>query len=203
MTWERPVPPPADATVAGPGTDTDAGIESETEEPANKTPFTLPALPGRLAAALTGLVAGVFGAMLTYLSLQGCNAVSGTQSCGGTGVLLLVIILVLMTLLGGAILKAGQVTDAQSTSLLAVGVLCVIVLVTLDAGTVLAVDVPGRADPRRRRLRALALGHHHVHRADPRGRAPTTTYAELRLSHWVTTTFIEPTPEDGPDHDVR
>ncbi len=23
------------------------------------------------------------------------------------------------------------------------------------------------------------------------------------LSHWVTTAFIEPEPEDGPQHDVR
>lgn len=88
-------------------------------------------MPGRLAAGLTGLMVGESGAILTYVSLQGCNAVNGTQSCGGTGVLLLVIILVLMTLLGGAILKAWQTTDA------------------------------------------------------------------------VTTTFIEPSPEDGPDHDVR
>jgi hypothetical protein len=141
-----------------------------------REPFRLPALPGRLAAALTGLIVGAFGAMLTYVSLQGCNALRGTETCGGTGLLLLVIILVLMVLLGAVLLAAWQITDARSTSFLAVGVLCVIVMLTL--------------------MQQLYSPWMFLI-------VPILSAGAFVLSHWVTTAFIEPTPEDGPEHDVR
>ncbi len=92
---------------------------------------SLPRLPGWVAALVTGIVVGLFGVALTALSLRGCEAVRGTQSCGGPGAFLLVVILVLMVLLGGVVLAALGVSESGSTSFLAVGVLCVVVLLVL------------------------------------------------------------------------
>jgi len=33
--------------------------------------------------------------------------------------------------------------------------------------------------------------------------APVLGALAYLLAHWVTTTFVEPTPERGPEHDVR
>src|SRR4051812_38483159 len=167
---EQATPEPGDELL-------DEPVDELEEEPeVEREPFRLPAIPGRLAAAITGLVVGAFGAMLTYLSLKGCDALRGTETCGGTGLLLLVVILVLMVLLGAVLLAAWQITDARSTSFLAVGVLAVLVMLTLmqqlfSPWMFLIVPI----------LSALAY----------------------MLSHWVTTAFIEPKPEDGPQHDVR
>ncbi|MGH3369012.1 MAG: hypothetical protein ACRDPR_03335, partial [Nocardioidaceae bacterium] len=74
---------PAGASEAGsvdtqvlPGTDEDAH-----EEP--RKGFALPSVPGRLAAALTGLVVGAAGASATMAAMAGCEAVRGVSTCGG------------------------------------------------------------------------------------------------------------------------
>jgi hypothetical protein len=165
----RPVAAPEDA--AEPEEPEDAG------EPAAREPFRLPPLPGRAAAVATGLLVGVAGALLTYLSLRGCEAVRGTESCGGGGgLLLLVVILVLMVFLGGFVLSLWDVGDARATSFLAVGVLCVTVMLTL---------MQQLFSP----WMFLVL--------------PVLSMLAYLLAHWVTTAFIEPTPEKGPQHDVR
>jgi hypothetical protein len=151
-------------------------LGAEPEPEAEREPFRLPPLPGRLAALITGLVVGAFGSMLTYVSLKGCNALRGTETCGGTGLLVLVVILVLMVLLGSAILAAWSITEPRSTSFLAVGVLCVIVLLTL--------------------MQQLFSPWMFLI-------VPLISAGGYVLSHWVTTAFIEPEPEDGPQHDVR
>lgn len=136
----------------------------------------LPTLPAPLAALLGGLVVGVFGAGLTWVSLTGCDAIRGTQSCGGAGVLVIFVILVLMVLLGGLVLTLLHLNDAKATSFLAVGVLFVVVLLTpQDAlfSTWMFVVVP------------------------------LVSAAAFALAHWVTATFVEPQPEKGPAHDVR
>jgi hypothetical protein len=147
------------------------------EEPeVEREPFRLPAIPGRLAAAITGLVVGAFGAMLTYVSLKGCDALRGTETCGGTGLGLLLVILVLMVLLGAVLLAAWQISDPRSTSFLAVGVLSVIVMLTL--------------------MQQLYSPWMFLI-------VPVVSAGSYVLSHWVTTAFIEAKPEDGPEHDVR
>ncbi len=150
--------------------------EPEAEPEVEREPFRLPAIPGRLAAAITGLLVGAFGAMLTYLSLKGCDALRGTETCGGTGLLLLVVILVLMVLLGAVLLAAWQITDPRSTSFLAVGVLAVLVMLTL--------------------MQQLFSPWMFLI-------VPIISALSYVLSHWVTTAFIEQKPEDGPQHDVR
>jgi hypothetical protein len=150
--------------------------EDPADEPATREPFTLPQLPGRLAAVLTGAVVGVVGVALTYLSLQGCDAVRGTKSCGGgPGLLLLLVILVLMVLLGGVLLALWDVSEPRSTSFLGVGVLAVVVLIAslrdLDSVWMF-----------------LAV--------------PLVCALSFLLAQWVTTAFVE-LPEKGPQHDIR
>ena len=136
----------------------------------------LPTLPARVAALLGGLVVGAFGAGLTWVSLLGCDAVRGTESCGGTGVLLVLVILVLMVLLGGLVLTLLHLSDAKATSFLAVGVMFVVVLLTPQD----ALFSPWMF---------LVV--------------PLVSAAAFVLAHWVTATFVEPRPEKGPAHDVR
>lgn len=92
----------------------------------------LPAVPGRVAAAITGLVVGMAGSLATYGAMAGCEVVRGVSSCGGApGFFILVAILTLMVLLGALALRALQVSDPGSTSFLAVGVVTVVAMLVL------------------------------------------------------------------------
>ena len=92
----------------------------------------MPKVPGRVAAAVTGLVVGGAGAGGTYAALTACEAVRGVSTCGGApGFFILVAILALMILLGMLLLKALEVSDPGSTSFLAVGIVAVVVMLTL------------------------------------------------------------------------
>lgn len=144
--------------------------------PAPRQPFALPSPPARIATVVTGAVVGAVGVALTYLSLQGCNAVRGTKSCGGApGLLLLIVILALMALLGGVLLALWAVPEPRSTSFLGVGVLAVVVLLG-----VLPQEYSG--------LMFLVV--------------PLIGAASYLLARWVTTAFVE-LPEKGPQHDIR
>jgi hypothetical protein len=93
---------------------------------------SLPRVPGRVAAAVTGLLVGAAGGGATYAALAGCEAVRGVSTCGGApGFFILVAILALMILLGSLLLKAFKVSDPGSTSFLAVGIVAVVVMLTL------------------------------------------------------------------------
>jgi hypothetical protein len=93
---------------------------------------SLPTVPGRVAAALTGLLVGAAGGGATYAALAGCEAVRGVSTCGGApGFFILVAILALMILFGSLLLKAFKVSDPGSTSFLAVGIVAVVVMLTL------------------------------------------------------------------------
>jgi hypothetical protein len=102
---------------------------------------------GLPAASLTGVAVGGLAVLLAWLAGVGCEAVRGTSACGGgPGLLILLAVLVVLTWAGSVLLRALGVPHAGSTSLLAVGVLAVIVLVfllgTLDEGwTLVAVPV--------------------------------------------------------------
>ncbi|MFL6132815.1 MAG: hypothetical protein ACJ72A_08435 [Nocardioidaceae bacterium] len=137
---------------------------------------TMPSVSARVAATLTGLAVGVGGALLTYASLRGCEAVRGAESCGGAGVPILAVILALMVLAGGLILTAWGLAEARGTSFLGVGLLCVLMLLTLieelfSAWMFLVV--------------------------------PLVSAGSYLLAHWVTTAIVEPRPERGPQHDIR
>jgi hypothetical protein len=141
-----------------------------------------PWLLGRPAAAMTGLLVGALIVAATAGSLRICTAAKGTSSCGGPGFFLLLAILLVAVLVGAALLKAAAVPQPGSTSFLAVGLLSVVALLFL-VGSIfewwMIIVVP------------------------------IVSVATFLLSHWVTTTYIEP-EDDASDpgrqseaHDVR
>jgi len=148
------------------------------EEPDQVRELKLPRVPGRAAAIITGLLVGAVGAVLTWGSLQACESVRGTESCGGEGFFVLLFILLLMILAGGLLLAAWDVADPKSTSALAVGIICVVSLLLLmedlfDAWMFVVV--------------------------------PAVSALAYATAHWVTTALVdesdlEPQP---PPHDIR
>ena len=90
------------------------------------------ALSGIPAAAVTGVVIGGLAVLLAWLATSACDVVRGTSSCGGgPGLLILVVVLVALAYAGGALLRVFGAPDAGSTSILAVGIMAVLVLVFL------------------------------------------------------------------------
>lgn len=163
----EPEPEPHLATRVLPEAEADAEVEPEAEaEPeSGGRGFSLPALPGRVAAGLTGLVVGVAGAGATVGAMAGCEAVRGVSTCGGApGFFILVAILTLMILLGAALLGGFAVGDAGSTSFLAVGIVAVVAMLTL-------LDV--------------------IFSAWMFAVIPVLSVLAYLLSHWVTTRFDE------------
>lgn len=133
----RPTPPEAvavDAPTASAASTTQSTPEPEdvaevapTEHPRRGT-----TLAGPPAAAATGVAVGTLGVLLVWLAGVGCEAVRGTSSCGGgPGLLVLVVVLGALAWAGSLMLRALAVPDAGSTSLLAVGILAVLVMVFL------------------------------------------------------------------------
>jgi outer membrane biosynthesis protein TonB len=125
-----------------------------------------PVLTGYPASALTGLLVGLLMVGLTVGSLRACEGIRGTSTCGGPGLLLLVIILVVLVMVGQVLLRAFRVPDPGSTSFLAVGLIAVVALlflidVILNWQMVIVIPLVG--------------------------------LVTFLLSHWVTTAFVEPT----------
>ena len=135
-------------------------------------------LSGLPAAMVTGVVVGGLAVLLAWLAGLGCSAVRGTSSCGGAaGLPILLVALVLLAWAGAVLLRFLAGGDAGSTSLLAVGILAVLVMVFL-LGSLdewwSAVAVPG---------------------------ASLVAYA---ASWWVTTSVGDaPAAEATETHDVR
>jgi hypothetical protein len=132
---QQPVRPASTPTATIPVV---PAAEPETDDepaaPKRRAPRQLPtiALSGVPAAAVTGVVVGALAVLLTWLSTTACDVVRGTSSCGGgPGLLILVVVLVLLSWVGGLLLRVFGVDDAGSTSILAVGILAVLVLVFL------------------------------------------------------------------------
>jgi hypothetical protein len=173
LTSEQPRTPEAVTPVAPEPAPAPARRRARTEPkppeaPAERAPRPVrsePVVPGRVAAALTGLIVGALGGVATYGAMEGCEAVRGVSTCGGApGFFILVAILALMVLLGAGLLKVFRVDAPGSTSFLAVGVVAVVaMLVLLDVifSAAMFVVIPA--------LSALAF----------------------LLAHWVTTRFDE------------
>jgi hypothetical protein len=138
---------------------------------------TAPPLTGLPAALLTGLAVGALAVAYAWLAGAACDAVRGTTSCGGAaGLPILLAGLVLLAWVGALLLRLFGVADAGSTSILAVGVLSVLVMLflldSLDEPWA-AVVVPA--------LAVLGYG----------------------LSWWVTASVVGEEPEVPEPHDVR
>ena len=96
-----------------------------------RRPSPLTRIPAGYAAAGAGIVCGLAGVVLTSLALHACESVRGVGSCGGIGLLALLLILVLEIFIGGALLRACAVPDSFSTSFLGVGLVAVAILLFL------------------------------------------------------------------------
>ena len=148
-----------------------------------RVPRTGPLVPGKVAAAVAGLMVGAVIVGLTAASFELCSSLRGTSSCGGPGFFLLIAILVVAVVLGAAVLRLCRVPEPGSTSFLAVGLTSVVALLFL-------------IDELFEWWMIIVI--------------PLVSVATYVLSHWVTATFVEPAKPvgvvDDPevvDHDVR
>jgi hypothetical protein len=120
---------PAAPRVEEPAAD-DPVPEAEAPQRRRRRPIRVH-VPGPLAALLTGAVVGLALVGLTSAALHLCTSWRGTSSCGNPGILLLLAITVGAVVLGAVLLRLLDVATAGSTSLLGVGLLVVLVLLTL------------------------------------------------------------------------
>ena len=134
-----------------------------------KPPREGPIVPGRVAAAIAGLLVGAVIVGLTTASFELCSRIQGTNSCGGPGIFLLLAILVLAVVLGTVVLRLCEVPEPGSTSFLAVGLTSVVALLFL-------------IDQLFEWWMIIVI--------------PLVSVAAFLLSHWVTTTFVEPAKTD-------
>jgi CDP-diglyceride synthetase len=84
-----------------------------------------------VVAAASGLVVGIAMVGMVALGTVGCDAVRGTPSCGGPGLLILIATVALAVLGGCFLLRFGQVRDSGTVSFLAVMCVASVVLLFL------------------------------------------------------------------------
>ncbi len=119
---------PAAATAVAASEDRGEPEVGEPKKPRKPFRVGLGAMPG---ASVTGVLVGAATVGLTWGSLRLCEEIRGASSCGGTGLFVLLLILLAMIFLGAGLLRVFRVADAGSTSFLAVGLLTVVVLLFL------------------------------------------------------------------------
>ena len=94
-------------------------------------PVLKPVAPPPVVAAATGLLVGLAMVGLVALGFLACDALRGTPSCGGPGLLMLIAAVVGAVLAGRFLLAYGDVPDPGIVSFLAVTTLAVVVLAFL------------------------------------------------------------------------
>ena len=97
--------------------------------PRERKPLKLPRINPYAAAVVTGLVVGLLAVVLEIGTQHGCEDVRGVGSCGGIGLVALLVILALTAFVGAVLLRAFGVSDPTSTSILGVGIVSVLTLV--------------------------------------------------------------------------
>ena len=136
---------------------------------ARKIPLRARRPGGFPTVVVVGLLVGLAVVGLTWASLQTCEQVQGTPSCGTAGYPMLALVLVVSVLVGGVLLRLTRVPDPVSTSFLGVGLAAVLVLLLL---------VDRLEEP------AMVVV------------IPVLSALTFAAAHWVTTTFIEPGDRD-------
>jgi hypothetical protein len=116
----QPTPQPEPAPVAG----------TRKAKPERQRP-SLPQLGSAVAALVVGAVVGLLGVVLTVGALQTCDAITGTDSCGGPGLLVVLVVVVVMVMVGTALLRAFGVNEPGGLSFLGVAIFVAVCLVFL------------------------------------------------------------------------
>jgi hypothetical protein len=135
----HPTPAPASSSPAATGAtaaSTDPAIDTDMPPATSGRrravgSRNLPEMAATTAAFVVGALVGLLGCVLTYIGLQGCELITGTGSCGGPGLLVLIVILVLMVIAGTIALRALRVPDPGNVSFLGVGMMTVVALLVL------------------------------------------------------------------------
>lgn len=125
----------------------------------------IPPLDPHVAAAVTGLLVGGWLVLSTFTTLRMCESVRGASACGGPGLLLLVVIVAGGIALGALLLRSFKIRSASSMSFLAVALVAVLVMVFFAGSLDQWWTIP-----------VVAL----------------LTVGAYSLSHWMTTTYIDP-----------
>ena len=131
------LPPVAAARKSRESKDDEPSFDAAPEGGARKAPKpkreapSLPSLGAAVAALVVGAVIGLLGVALTYGSLQACDALTGTDSCGGPGLLVVLVVVVVMILAGSALLRAFGVPEPGGLSFLGVAIFVALCLVFL------------------------------------------------------------------------
>ena len=92
---------------------------------------SLPPLRSSVASLVVGAVVGLLGAALTVGALQTSDAITGTDSCGGPGLLVVLVVVVVMVMAGTALLRAFGVNEPGGLSFLGVAIFVAFCLVFL------------------------------------------------------------------------
>jgi hypothetical protein len=87
-----------------------------------------PPLPPLAGAAASGVLVGVASVVLVALGMQACEALRDSPSCGGPGLVMLVVVVVALVALGRALLAFVRVPDPLLVSFLGVVLSLVVVL---------------------------------------------------------------------------
>lgn len=132
-TDERPAAGPEHEPGQEPGQEPAAASRRLPRPTLPSLTLSLPRLAPRLAAAVTGVAVATTGILLVWLSLQACSSVRGVSSCGGVGLLAIVLTLVAQGAVGTLLLGLLGVTAARSTAVLGVGVTSFVAMVLLYA----------------------------------------------------------------------
>ena len=115
--------PPAEPVLEAPQAAKPPKVKRE------RKPLVLPRINPYVAAVLAGAVSGLVAVVLAIGAQNGCESIRGVGSCGGLGLVALLVILAIEVFVGAVILKAFQVADATSTSFLGIGIVAVLALV--------------------------------------------------------------------------
>jgi hypothetical protein len=100
--------------------------------PKDRAPLvSVPEMAAGVGSAIVGLLVGLLACGATWASLQGCEKIRGTSSCGGPGFLVLLAILLVLVVVGALLLRLFRVPQPPSTSFLAVGLLSMLTLLVL------------------------------------------------------------------------
>lgn len=89
-------------------------------------------IPGHVGAPVAGLLTGVALLGFMWLGFRGCEAITGTESCGkGPGLIALIVVFAAAVLLGKLLLSLMKLPEPGMTSFLAVGVTSLIAVLIL------------------------------------------------------------------------